>query len=323
MGADRLVVRASIKRQCQETYLYGNDGHREKAFSQLEGVAATIIRAVLDGSIPPTEFSAEHQELIFYIVTQHARTLYAGEEYEENYDKLKRYLLRPTLPQEGIALQDLDKFRFVPGDPVGRVLEATIRRYQLLLDLRGIVLANQTDIGFITSDNPVVLYNQLLEERRFAGNTGFQSVGLQVYFPVSADIAVVYYDRDVYGVGRRNPSTIFVESRLDVQQLNALQFLNAAENVYFDHRRNDAHGVSREFHGLRGRRRTRKMNLIPQDESPIKPDQTKNLVGCFREEVRNDLRLSFLKTLKRATAAKPRLMAGMFVRRPFHPAPPL
>lgn len=323
MGADRMVVGASIKNQCQEAYLYGNDSHREDAFCQLEGVAAAILLTLINRSIPPTELSAEHQLLIFYMVTQHARTVYAGEEYEENYDKMMRYLLRLTLPQEGVKCEDLDKVRFVPSDPIGKVLVTTIRKYPLLLDLRGVVLSNRTGSGFITSDNPVVLYNQLLEDRRFAGNTGFQSVGLQVYFPVSADIAVLYYDRDVYGVGRRNPSTIFVESLLDVQQLNALQFLNAAENVYFDHRRNDAHEVSREFDSLRGRRRIRKMNLISQDESPIKPDETKNLVGCFREEVRNDLRLSFLNTLKRATSAKPKLMAGMFVRRPFHPASPV
>jgi hypothetical protein len=316
MGADRLIARASIKKQCQEAYLYGNDGHRERALTLLEGEVATIFRKLLNTSMLPPKSSAENQVLILYIVTQHARTIYAAEEYEENYDNMKKYLLRPTLPQEGMALQDLDKVRFVPDDPVGRVLEATIRGYPLLLDLRGIVLENRTDVGFITSDNPVVLYNQLLEERRFAGNTGFQSVGLQVYLPVSANIAVLYYDRDVYGVGRRNPSSILVRNPVDVKQLNALQFLNASENVYFDHRRNIADQVSGEFRGLRCRRRTRKMNLISQRDSPIKPDETKELVGCFREEVRNDLRLTFLTILKRALAARPELMARMALRKP-------
>lgn len=316
LAADRRVFGASIKKQCQRPYLYGRDGQSEKALSEFEGDAAALFRILLSVRTPPPERSLGHISLIFYITMQHARTVYAGEERDENHDRLMKHLIRPTLPRDGLKTEDLDKVRIVSTDAVGEVLRTTIPMYPLLLDLRGVVLLNATSSGFITSDNPVVLYNQLLEERRYASNTGLQSVGLQIYLPVSSDVAVLYYDRDVYGIGRRNPSTITIDNPSDVQQLNALQFLNAAENVYFDHRKNDGYQVSRAFQAVRGRRRTRKMNLISQRESPIKPDETRELVGFFREDVRNDLRLSFMTILKRAAAAREKLMARTVVRDP-------
>jgi hypothetical protein len=316
LATDRVVSSASIKKQCQRSYLYGRDGNAEKALAKMEGAAAGILRNILKLRTPPTVLSSDHIGLMFYIATQTARTVYAGQERDEHYEQLMKHLIRPTLPSDGITPEGLDKIRIALTDPVGEALRTTIPMYPMLLDLRGVVLQNATATGFVTSDNPVVLYNQLLEERRYASNTGLQSVGLQIYLPISADVAVLFYDRAVYGVGRRNPESIILDNLSDVSQLNALQFLNSAENIYFDDRRNVGHELSHNFKNVQGHRRSRKMNLVSQRESPIKPDQTRELVGFFREDVRNGLNLTFMKVLKRSTAAREELMSRIAVRDP-------
>jgi hypothetical protein len=283
----------------------------------MEGAAAEVIRNIIQARLPPTPQRDNHIVLVFHLVSQHARTTYAADEQSDFSDKFAKQLLRPTLPRDGITPDDLERVKVVPTNPVGQALRHILPAYPLLLDLRCVVLANTTPHGLITSDNPVVLYNQLLEERTYASNTGLQSVGLQIYLPLSPKVAVFLYDPDVYGVGSRSPTRICLENPNDIEQLNALQLLSAVENVYFHPKETLAHSIPILYGKVRHRRRKRMTNLFTQREKPRKPNETRELVGFYREDIRCNFRPSFLKTLKRAKRAKPELMRRIAVRSPW------
>jgi hypothetical protein len=100
-------------------------------------------------------------------------------------------------------------------------------------DLKVKLLRNETDCGFVTSDNPVVRHNQYYEGNDYFGQTGWAQVGLQVFLPVSPKCLYLFYDGATYGVGAKSSSVVSVTSVKDVEALNALQWLNALENVYF------------------------------------------------------------------------------------------
>ena len=190
---------------------------------------------------------------MFHVVSQHARTMYAGDEQNEFSDHFAKSVIRPTLPQDGITAEDLDQVKVVLSDPVGEALRMIVPAFPLTMDLRCVALVNQTKFGFITSDNPVVLYNQLLEERTYASNTGLQSVGLQIYLPLTPAVACFFYDSDVYGVGLRNPTRLLLQGE-DIGRLNALQLLNARDNVYF-HTDYNAPSQLSKLYSIRGYRR--------------------------------------------------------------------
>jgi Protein of unknown function (DUF4238) len=316
LDSDRSVSNAPIKGQCQRPYLYGKDGAIEKIFGEFESTAAVQLTKLIQLRIPPREHTRDHVNLIFFLLLQHARTVYAGDERKENHERLIKHIREANHADESFNLEEMEKAFGGTANPLTEVLRTTIPMYPLLLDLRGILLLNATSQGFITSDNPVVLYNQLLEKRTFVSNTGLQSVGLQIFLPISSDVAILYYDRDVYGVGRRNSISITVKNPVDVRQLNAIQFLNAAENIYYDDRRNNHYQLSKEFQAIRGRRRRQKMNVVSQLDSQIKIDETKDLIGFYREDVRSELCLSFMTILKRAKAATERLMVKTYLRNP-------
>jgi hypothetical protein len=311
-----VIQTASIRGQCQRAHFYGRDGTAEDAFSQAEGATATVLRDINKAALPPTRWGPNHAILMFHIVSQHARTAYMADEQNEFHDGYARTLLRSALPRDGVTAEDLDRFRFRVDHPVQEALRHILPMFPLTLDLRCVVLVNVTGSALITSDNPVVLYNQLLEERTWVSNTGLQSVGLQIYFPLNASTALFFYDPGVYGVGRTNPTRVVLRNRSDVEQLNGLQVVNAQSALFFDPRHTAQTELRQALATYRRHRRTRRATFVSQREFPIKKDETRELVGFFREDVRCHLRLTFLRTLKRARQARPDLLKRTSLRDP-------
>jgi hypothetical protein len=102
-------------------------------------------------------------------------------------------------------------------------------------DLKTKLIINRTSIPFITSDKPVVRYNQFLENFDFSGEiVSYGIMGLQIFIPISPNHLLFFYDDGVYNVGTEEESRFFVESEIDIIQFNLLQFLNAKQCLYFN-----------------------------------------------------------------------------------------
>lgn len=104
--------------------------------------------------------------------------------------------------------------------------------FPLLMDLECRVLLAPRGTEFITSDNPVVMYNQFMLWRTEGSNTGMASKGLQIFFPIWPFLTLVMYDRDVYHFGRAKLAPVHMASVMDVHELNMLQVAAASKNVY-------------------------------------------------------------------------------------------
>ena len=95
----------------------------------------------------------------------------------------------------------------------------------MLRDLDVKILINKSNIPFITSDNPIVKYNQFLEERKWNGSkTGFGLVGLQIFVPLNQYITLIFYDSSIYKIGNRKQIKIEINRNDEIQQLNLLQY---------------------------------------------------------------------------------------------------
>jgi hypothetical protein len=78
-----------------------------------------------------------------------------------------------------------------------------MRVYPLLLDLHNKLLINKTSVEFITSDHPIVMYNQLLTFRTFGSNCGVACKGLQIFYPLDPKKVLMLYDGQIYRVGSK------------------------------------------------------------------------------------------------------------------------
>jgi hypothetical protein len=226
------VIGASLKEQCYENYFYGKDLKLENALGDAEGEIAKVFQALDHFRRPPQWGSPGHFVIVIHILMQHSRTLYAAESVNETTDKLSKAIMAKQMQEEhGI---DIAKYKIGMTGASTYSLPIEISAYPLLYDLQCKLLINRTATEFITSDNPVVLYNQFMDYRTEVSNCGFASKGLQIFFPLDKEKLIALYDHRVYRLGSNSNFTIELSHTNDVDALNILQFCSAHENIYFN-----------------------------------------------------------------------------------------
>ncbi len=226
------VEKCPIRTQASEDYYYGEDGIIEDLLSKAEGFLATEIHEIINRNELPKKGSIGHKELLHFIALMDLRNPILIDNIRNSKDLLSARLLQ--------ANKDTDVNSLVPeishDRAIGLSLSNIIVGAQFLADLDFKLLINETEHPFITSDNPIVKYNQFLEKRKFPdGKTGYGCMGLQIFIPISPKLMVLFYDSKIYKVGFRKQRNLTIKNTNDVNNLNVLQFLNCNDNVYFNH----------------------------------------------------------------------------------------
>ena len=232
LPTDTYVKNAAIKTQAYEDGFYGRV-EIEDSLSVIEGKAAEVIGRIIKSEELPARLSKEHYALAVFVLFQHMRTAFAADSLDESISKV----VKKVASHEPDLEDHLDDVS-VGFENASRVsLQRAAELHPLMFDLRYKLLCNRTSQPFMTSDHPVVFYNQYLERRNpIASNTGVACLGLQIFLALSPKYQIVFFDSDVYKVGGRKLRNMFVDVNLqdDVQALNTLHVANAYEHVYFD-----------------------------------------------------------------------------------------
>jgi Protein of unknown function (DUF4238) len=247
------VPSTSIRGQAQRAKLYGSQ-QREKALGDVESAASPIIRIAVKKRSLPTPYSQAHADLLIHVLTQAFRTPRARDEM----NRFTSEMLKKMASYDPKVAPHLDSVRITVSDPIGEALRPAIMGLPLAMDLCCKLLVNRTDMPFLTSDNPVVLYNQMQEQIRHPlSGVGIASAGLEIFLPLSPDVCLVLYDFATYRVGGRSKTGIQVQaSREDVEALNGLQIASAEDQIFTNGAmsestlRNAAH-VYRKWHQTR------------------------------------------------------------------------
>ena len=289
----RPIPDADLKTQCYRDYMYGKEGDHEQRLSQLEGAFAQLLRYMLPSAYLPPPMSPDHESLCILTLLQYARTAYTSDAMDDMADGMwKAILIKDPRVSKGM----LEKVRIVHKDPANFTVATMLRLYHLMMDLEYNLLAAAPGCEFITSDNPVVMYNQLMEFERFGSSTGIASKGLQIFFPLSPKNMLCFFDSAAYACEPRREACFTVPSKRDMDQLNALQVVSALENVYFA---SPAADVFRCVEMGTRYRRTRKARIIKGRERMTATGGSQ-LIGSSREDVRTNLELTFMRLLKPA-----------------------
>lgn len=289
------VANANLKNQCYQDYLYGKENTTENALSGMEGEIAQLYSLIDKYNCLPPPLSDHHVALVISILIQYGRTKYQADALDEIHDKMFKHTFKEKIESE---LKGVNIDAYVVGikDVAKYSLGLMTRYYPILLDLSYKLLVNKTDVEFITSDNPVVIYNQLLSFRKIGSNTGMASKGLLIFFPVAPDKQIVLYDEEVYRVGGEGESVAHVTNEKDVYNLNALQACSCYENVYFMSPNQNVPALHRKVKPYL-RKQKSNIRVFP---GPREGDRTSEYVLNYREDIRFNLSLSFLGLRKSA-----------------------
>jgi hypothetical protein len=220
LNTGKVIDRAGIAGQCQDDYFYGKDLVVEKALQNPEGRYGTLMKtleATSQVSAAERPFLCQFSYLMRYRNEQYVKKA-----------KTRSDLLASIRPS---------KADMVPDHLMASFQVITALRNSLMLGgLEFLLISNETDTPFITSDNPSVALNRFWEAfgPSDAGWSAKHS-GFSLFMPLSARHYVVCYDPDIYTFEGKvsSNSRTRLTSTAAVEELNALQVLSASNCIYF------------------------------------------------------------------------------------------
>jgi hypothetical protein len=273
----KFIPTASIKGQCKKAGFHDYKLGLEAALGQLEGLAASAIRGVIEADAPPELRSPDHQALAAFTAIQRSRTFSAAENADKMADRMFKVAYEPEAKLEGI---ELSHYEIRSLHPVAIPLSVAAQLAPIAMQLGLHVFVNETSEEFVTSDNPAITHNQYCEGIDYRGVLGWNCAGIQILLPVSPRHLVLLYDTKVYAVGAKHDrGASRIVDVADIRNLNAFQIVTARENVYF---RNDAMvgPLLAQIERLESRRR-RKRHITVQTSPVANGDGTSELVHQF------------------------------------------
>lgn len=228
--SEKIILDGKLKTQCYKNHFYGKEDSVEKSIGEIEGIVATLFKVIVRDSFIPKHLSRGHMYIVQYVVLQNLRTKYSSTQTNDFIDKSAKHLLKHKAIELGV---DINNYKFGYENPVLAALKGFADAAVLTLDLKCKLLINKSNIDFITSDHPVVLYNQLLEYRKKVSNAAFGSKGLQIFLPIDSKHLLMLYDHKIYGVGNNKDNVVLIPHLSDIVSLNGLQIANAESHVYW------------------------------------------------------------------------------------------
>ncbi len=221
------LSRMPIKDICQGSHFYDNEGEYEKMLSGLEQLQSKIIKRIIENQSLDGIQTEDYFKILLFLLLQQTRTKKTKITMDKIIDDLLNEFIIPftNRTQE----KDIGSVKVTVEKSQILAMAPAMMGVELIMDLLPILIVNNTDSDFITSDAPVVLYNYV--KTRDCSLLGFQSPGLQIYCPLNEKLLLLFIHADLYKVTLDSKSTITLKKASDVDELNKLQFLNCLHSV--------------------------------------------------------------------------------------------
>lgn len=301
----KAIPSAPIKSQASADYFYTSDTTKpenvEKAFSGIESIAKEIMEKFdVNPRVPLSK--EESVSLYTFTILQLGRTLSPVQDTREMVNWMLRKVLKIQIDlSKSSDSPDLADFRAIPDDVIDSItltdeaakkltLGSHLQMLPLCIDLKRKILINRTSTPFITSDNPVCLYNSFMEKMDYPFN-GLGARGAFIYFPLSPKLALFIYDDNVYKVGNRKQSYAELHDPNDIQELNKLSMVNCNQVIYYQPSLTNTSTLER----LSGNVKSIREQDSIRDLSGVMSDTGHEIIGAGNNPYWCKLRLQFLK----------------------------
>lgn len=223
--ATKKTFKPNIRNVAQQTGFYdfdllqGDKSSVEFLFSDIESKTNIAIQELLNS---PTLTTLEGKKLILarFIIIQELRTLVFRDNHDYLVSELNRFIGKFGASTFETTENDTRVFQ------AQFIIKETSKLSEILLQMKWILLKNETQYPFWTSDNPVCRYNPL--KTKFFGNAGLQNEGIQMLVPISPWLAIIVCDPFGYAKSQSeyetNPST--------VEFMNSNQVVNSRQYIF-------------------------------------------------------------------------------------------
>ena len=179
---------AKLKSQGSKNFFYGYDGVIEETLANIEGFLSQTLNEIIESKIIPNKNSDRHIKLLSFITLTDLRNPIRIEGFKMKLKDMKENLLKLD--------PNVDVEKFVPNPTHEEVVELMLSNFvemiDFISDLDYKLLINKTKKPFISSDFPIVKYNQFLEQKKWQhSKSGFGTVGLQIFVPLNSELTLM------------------------------------------------------------------------------------------------------------------------------------
>lgn len=281
------ITNGDLKNQAKENYFYDLEGEVENFLSIIENYSSNLFYRIIKKNKIPEKKSDDYLTLLIFVVQLMLRTKHQANLIDEMINKFHESAL-----DEKLNIDISNSFS----------LSLIYDLIPLIYDLNYKILYNNTKISFLTSDNPVVRYNQFLEKRNINQPiTSLKNIGLQIFLPISPNKLILFYDGATYKVGNRKEKIVDLNLEEDVNKLNMIQLLNCENHLYFNENIK-SHYLDLLFEDSLKHKNSNeidvKKHILPtlKEESKLQH----SIIHAKRQDLKTGLNISKIKELKKA-----------------------
>lgn len=273
-----------VKSICYEEYFYGLDGEVEKDLAKKELTWAKTIQKKLINT--DENFDQESVRVIKqFAVYQYCRTLASYNYNKDLLSEMYAEFICPKVPSISKEIvKKLVENRIENETNGSDLVYSCDELTQEIEDLDIGLIRYNTERKLITSDMPVIVINPFCQDM-----IGFSNAGIVIFFPLSPELLVVFYDNKIYNNIKRY---MVVNNEQEVLNLNKYQVLSAEERIISKYREELSLLVSDEV--LVKRRDER----ISEEKIDSSFDGNETFVATKSRVVTYDYELSFCKLPK-------------------------
>lgn len=214
-------VNASIKGQCSKNYFYGRHDPIDDYLKYYENSYGVLASKISRGE---NLNDADFKVLREFWHLQFHRTKHAIEQGVLASHMLDEAIFRGNRPPH----INPDSFESVLLNSI----ENAIKLQDETADLHPVLVENESDLAFITSDDPAILTNRLNLQKYKVNRFGLSTSGAVLILPISPRYLVLYYDRQIYQIRSLSHRRLRISTRRDIAALNCHQYLNC-QSVFF------------------------------------------------------------------------------------------
>ncbi len=297
---------AKLKFQGSKKHFYGKDTGVEDLLGDLEQMLAPTLKEVIDKGEVPARNTESHFRLLTFTVLSTLRTTVHENSTNTGTDKMIKaiYAHDPDYKDE---LND-STFGLTNSSSLG--IASMPQVLPITTDLGFKLLVNNTNVPFITSDNPVVKYNILLEQKKVHGGiVGLGNIGLLMFLPISPDHMIVFYDAGTYAIGTMGNDVFQVQQESVINDLNMLHFLNCDTTLFFDDQIDETY-LKELFSKSKQFERANQSIVTEHDvHDQFGKVDNSSILHSRTTECRTNLNVPFIKIFPKAKKYQPTTMA--------------
>jgi len=296
----------SISSQLTSNYFYGQDGDLESWLSNLESIAAPVFKEIWEKEKLPMTQSADHFKMLHFMVTLDLRN--------PIHFKILARLEQKLLNTKSKISDGNVPTNLIPGLQEQQSVEGKLRSLKSaellvpdLLKLKYKLIKNATSKPFIISDNPLVIYNQLFEKRKwkFCSQRDFGLKGLQLFLPLTDHYMLLIYDNDIYKFGNKKEHIVTIDDINSIDQLNLLQFLNSEATINFSHKASEHYITTLHDRSLKYKKANDDFINVHKMNAPQgAPNLTAQMIEMGVSDLNINLSMQKLNFISKASAVK-------------------